>query len=237
MGLDNAPNQDNNDRHIDKRHENPLPRDRPGDLTNLSTPHWERRYEGALELLKEYFSSLVAEQFGKQRELRDEQVQRHFVAVLMANIRDDYFHDALSAVDKFNREPQHRFPQAARLAKIIECCANLERTSRDPEPIADLYIFLGDQVVFLKGMFHPRNLELALDLSATALPKRANNLAEVAQIAYDRASDLSATNAGPNADSRSSLFKRLSDNVVYCINGLRQVRTEINFQSYGLRGR
>jgi hypothetical protein len=165
-------------------------------------------------------------------------VQQHFVAVLVANVSSSHFDDNLEFAQGQGCEIAHCCSQAARLARLIRCCAELDQTSRERGMAADLYSFLGDQVVFLKGMFHPKDLECALALSAMSVPPGVRSLGQVAQMAYRRAGKLLKKGGeGENAYQKSEFFGYLSHNVQDCIKGLQRVRMEMNFQAYGLHQR
>lgn len=196
------------------------------------------RYERieAQRFLEQQFHELVAHEFNRWSELRDQDVYRHIARVLVANIRQDYFDDAMRSVGDCKDRGDHRFPYAAHLSWLIGSCFELDQHCEDRRAIAELYSFLGDRVLFVKGMFHPAHIEYAVGLSATKLPFGVHNLADVAEMAYGRASELVAdVEDEANAPRKSALFERLSRNVVDCIRGLQRVKMELEFQAYGLR--
>jgi len=190
---------------------------------------------GSRELLKEQISTLVAEQFARLSSLNYESVQQHFVAVLFANVSSSHFNQNLELAGTPGSDVAHGGSHTAQLAGLIRCCAGSMRCSQDYGTDAEVYSFLGDQIVFLKGMFQPTDLERALALSAMSVPRRVHSLTQLAQMAYHRAGKLLKKGGeGEHAYQKSEFFSYLSNNVQDCIRGLQRVRMEMNFQAYGL---
>lgn len=104
-----------------------------------------------------------------------------------------------------------------------------------PSAKASLFSFLGDQIVFLKGMFSQRDLEYALHLSAARVPHGIHSLADLASTSYELASEMILEDDyEPQAQRKSALFGRLSENVVDCIRGLKKVREELTYKAFRL---
>jgi hypothetical protein len=241
MGLENTPRDDNN-RNLsshsagrDDRPVNSLPEPDSSGLTGVNT-RFERL--DARSWLRQYFQDLAAQEFHRWSGLRDEDVYQHVAQVLFERIRQDHIDTAIGPVAASSSNTIHEVSNARRLAQVMTCCFDLERDSTDCRALGEVFRLLADEVVFLKGIFHSKDIEAALDLvdsSGTRLPRKVRCLADVAELAYGRASTLVAVDGSePNASRKAALFGRLGANAVDCIRGVRRMWMEIKFQAYGL---
>lgn len=182
----------------------------------------------ARQYLRSLFESLIETTFSNQIDISLPSVHRHIAMVMMTNIDSDHLQDCLELEDDAMRSTGHRYRMAHQLSLIIQCCGDLEGTPGTNHYLADLYGTLGDQVIFLKGMFNPKDLANVVDLNATRLPVRVKHIEDVGEFAYQRASELVWEQEDePHREQKADTLEFLSNHVPDCIRGLRQVRAEM----------
>jgi len=211
---------------------NPRP-DRPEDPSGQEQLARVRTIEvmhSARQSLRDFFAGLVEDALFIRQRIGSPKVQDHLTSILVNNVRSGNVEECLGRPENELRADGHRFRVAHQLGVIVHCCDEFEGISFGRGMgLADLYCTLGDQVLFLKGMFNPDGLDKVLDLNATRLPGGVHSVEDMGEFAYRRASELVLDMAlNPEDEARAETLELIADHVHDCISGLRAVREEMS---------